>query len=228
MFNFLNLFGQREIDEWRDDYVLVAAAALNQLAADMIAESDKLVLGTTLKEGLFGQEKFIAEHIAPLVRDRAEPVITDILDRANRALMVIADHQTIWHEQPSGDQGSGGAFDGWQDVAVAAGPLAGGVAVAAAIPSMAVTTSTTFFGLVSTTIISWPVVVGGGAIAGIAIATGALNTGKIRDKAQSRLRRKVRDYVIATLINGNSKQPAILEQIAQAFDRACSQAKKLK
>ncbi len=89
MFNFLNLFGHREIDKWRDDYVLVAAAALNQLAADMIAESDKLVLGTTLKEGLFGQEKFIAEHIAPLVRNRAEPVITDLLDRANHALMVI-------------------------------------------------------------------------------------------------------------------------------------------
>jgi hypothetical protein len=36
MLNWLNLFGNQEINAWRDNHTLLAAAILNQVAVDLI------------------------------------------------------------------------------------------------------------------------------------------------------------------------------------------------
>ncbi len=221
-----NFFGHREIDEWRDQYTLAAAATLNTFAVQWIESFEEELKTATWKDGLLAQNSFIATRIAPRLQTEAAQVLDHIVEGANRALQRIVEHQAVWQCEPSAPDVPD-AFEGWQDVAVAAGPLAGGVVAAAALPTMAVTTSTAFFGLVTTTAISWPVVIGGGALAAIGVATGVLNTARIWDKTEARLRAKVRDHVVAVLLEGNPKHPSILEQLKRVLADAAAKAKKL-
>jgi hypothetical protein len=223
--NFLNLFGKHEIDAWRDDYTLMAASSLNEVTGNLIASFEDDLETATWKDGLIGQNAFLANRVNPRIHEVARPLVDHIVQRANEALARIVAHQAIWQYRPTDAPAGEGAFEGWQDVAVAAAPLAGGVATAVALPAMAVTTSAAFFGLVTTTVVSWPIVVGGGAVAAVGIGTGLINAGKIWDKTEARLRRKVHDHVVATLLVGE-KQPSVLEQLTDAFAATAKEAKR--
>lgn len=222
--NFFHLFGNHEIDAWRDDYMLMAATSLNEIAGQLIVSFENDLKTASWKDGLIGQNAFIA-RVAPRIHEVARPLVDHIITRANEALVRIVEHQTIWQYRPTDAPESEHAFEGWQDVAVAAAPLASGVATVVALPTMAVTTSVAFFGLVTTTVVSWPIVVGGAAVAGVAIGTGLLNAGKIWDKTEARLRKRVHEFVVATLLVG-SKQPSVLEQLVDAFAATAKEAKR--
>ncbi|MDH7974540.1 hypothetical protein QH494_20310 [Sphingomonas sp. AR_OL41] len=224
---FNRIFAGQKLDEWASDYTLVAARTLNQAAADLIVCAEEQITKVGLKDGLFGQATFIQERIAPMVRAVAEPVAIMILDEANSALLELVKEQAVWVRVPEHAEEPDGAFDGARYVAAAAVPLAAGVATAAALPFAAVTTTTAWLGLVTTTAISWPVVVGGGAIAGLGLATGVFNTAKIRDRTLTHLRKRVRRFIVASLIEGSEQCPAILQQLASEFDRAVKRAKSL-
>lgn len=222
---FAWLFGHHEIDKWRDDITIMAAASLNQIASDLILAAEKDIKSVSWKDGLVGQARFVATRVAPRIRPVAEPVVEHIMEEANRRLGRIAEHYAVWSLQPNAAVAEPKDIEGWRDVAVAAAPLAGGVALAAALPAAAVTTTTAWLGLVTATTISWPVVIGGGALAGVAIATGVMNTAKIWEKSEARLRRKVRDHVVAVLLQGTPSNPSILDQITSTLREAAVQAK---
>lgn len=226
MFALGNLFGNHEVDAWRDDYTLAAAATLNQVAGDLIADFESDLKNATWKDGLLGQSSFIAERVTPTVHAVARPVVDAFVNKANEALLSIVECQSTWQYEPMSGGEDHHAGGGMVNVALAAGPLAGGVATLAAVPLMAVTTSTAFFGLVTTTAISWPVVVGGGALATVGIATGLLNTGKLWDKTEARLRKKIREHVVSILLKGSEKQPAVLEQLSAVLEATAERAKK--
>ncbi|GEO02198.1 hypothetical protein NSE01_40300 [Novosphingobium sediminis] len=224
---FNRIFLGHRIDDWASEYSLVAARTLNQVAADLIASAEQDVSNASLKDGLLAQSAFLQNSIAPKVREVAEPVAIEILNEANAALAAIVEEQAVWVRCPDYAEQPEGAFDGAKDIAAAAVPLAAGVATAASLPFAAVTTTTAWLGLVTTTTISWPVVLGGGALAGLGIATGLLNTAKIRDRTQARLRDRVRSFVVASLIGGDENSPSILQQLTAEFDHAAKRAKAL-
>lgn len=221
------IFAGQRIDDWAAEYTLIAARTLNQVAADLILSAEDEIEKVGLKDGLFNQAAFIQGRIAPMVRAVAEPVAVNILAEANAALLELVDEQAVWARGPEHTEEPDSAFEGAQDVAVVAVPLAAGVAAAAALPFAAVTSTSLFFGLVTTTAISWPIVLGGGAVVGVGLATGVFNTAKMRDRTRARLRKRVRAFIIASLINGNERSPAIREQLAAEFDRAAKRAKSL-
>jgi hypothetical protein len=227
MLDFTRIFGRHEIDIWRDEQTLSAAVVLNQLAADLACDFEKELEGATWKDGLIAPSRFIATRVAPTVRQVSEPIIEKIIDRANRDLQRIVQHQAVWNETAGNATEVDETAAALHDVAFAAAPLAGGLAAAAAVPVMGITTTTAFFGLVTTTAISWPVVVVGGAVAGAGIATGVLNTSRIWAKAESRLRNRIHSHVVATLVQGRPNKPSILEQLSALFARTAVQAKKL-
>lgn len=222
---FNRIFLGQKIDEWAAEWTLIAARTLNQVAADIIVSAEDEIGKIGLKDGLFNPAAFVQAKVAPLVRALAEPVATNIIDEANAALRDLVDAQADWMRGPEHSGGSDGVFEGAIDVAAAAVPLAAGLASAAALPFAAVATTTAWFGLVTTTAVSWPIVVGGGALAGLGLATGALNTARLRDRTQVRLRERVRQFVIASLIMGKPDSPAILQQLAAEFERAAERAK---
>jgi len=193
----------------------------------LIASAEQDVSNASLKDGLLAQSAFLQNSIAPKVREVAEPVAIEILNEANAALAAIVEEQAVWVRGPDYAEQPEAAFDGAKDIAAAAVPLAAGVATAASLPFAAVTTTTAWLGLVTTTTISWPVVLGGGALAGLGIATGLVNTAKIRDRTKARLRDRVRSFVVASLIGGDENSPSILQQLTAEFDHAAKRAKAL-
>lgn len=221
------IFASREIDRWAAEHKLAAERRLNQVAADLIASAEAEIAKVGLLDGLIGQSAFIADRIAPMVRTVAEPVAYEILDAANRALPDVVAEMAQWSLQPEHAEGQEHAFEGAKDILSAAVPLVGGAAGAAAVPFAAVTTTTALFGLVSFTAISWPIVIGGVALAAAGLATGALNTGKIKGRSKVRLRERTRQFIKASLIEGSEKSPSVLKQLAAEFDRTAQKAKAL-
>lgn len=220
-------FGSREIDAWRDDFTLLAARTFNQLATDILNDLDKSLGLVGLKVGLLGQRRYIAKEVAPAVRATAEPIVIRLVAEANEALGEIVQHRAIWSRSPEPAEDAPTSFEGWQEIGATAAPLAGGVALAASLPAASVATTATWFGLVTITTIKWPVILIGAPVAAIAIATGLLSAAKIREKAEARLRIRVREFVVAALIRGKPHQPAILEQLTTLFADAAEEAKKL-
>lgn len=227
MFDLGALFGSHEIDGWRDDYVLVAAATLNEVAVRVGQAVEPLIAAASHRDVFLLPERFLATSVAPLVRAAAEPAVERVMTDANAALSRIVAHQAVWHQASATESRMPGAWEGTADLARAAAPLAGGAALAMALPSLAITATPVWFGLATVTAISWPVVVVGGAAAGTAIATGMLNTAKLRGRFEARLRDKARALAHATLVRGTAKQPAVLEQLTAALNQAAKEAKKL-
>src|SRR5687768_14253107 len=128
MFNFNKIFGRHEIDAWRDERTLAAAAVLNQVAADLACSFEDELRSATLKDCIVAPGKFIATRVAPAVKEVCEPVVEKIVDRANRQLRDIVAYHAVWNDTsrhlPEADDSAAAL----QDVALAAAPLAGGIA----------------------------------------------------------------------------------------------------
>ncbi len=219
------IFASHKIDGWASDHTLAAARKLNLLAADLIVTAEIEVAKAGMMDGLLGQSAFINRHIAPLIRAVVEPVAFDLVDDANRALPDVVAEMAQWSPQAEYAEGPEAAFDGAKDILAAAVPLVGGMASAAAVPFAAVTTTTALFGLVSFTAISWPVVVGGSAVAAVGVATGVLNTAKLKDRTTARLRHRVSRFILSSLIEGTEGSPAVLQQLAAEFAHTARRAK---
>lgn len=224
---FNRIFLGHQIDEWASEWTLIAARTLNQVAADVIVSAEEDIGKIGLKDGLLKPSAFIQSKVAPPVRAVAESVATKIVEEANTALLELVNAQADWTRGPEHSEGTDGIFEGATDVAIAAAPLAAGLTSAAALPFAAVATTTGWFGLVTTTTISWPIVVGGGALAGLGLATGIVNAAKLRDRTQARLRKRVRQFVLNSLIGGNQQHPAVLQQLTAEFELAAERAKSL-
>lgn len=218
------LFLSNRLREWRDEQFSNAALVLHQLAADLAEQADSQIDGLSRSELAFHQMKFLSRTLGPMVRSAAQPVMLRLVESANRNLEEIAARNAVWGEAQTDDSGSDAVFDGWRDVVLAAAPITGGIATAAALPVMAVTTTVSWFGLITTTAISWPVVVGGSALAGGLLAAGVWNTSQLADRLRRRLRSKAREQIRATLIAGK-KSPAVLEQFAALLNDTIKLAK---
>ncbi|MCR8526218.1 hypothetical protein WB334_25165, partial [Escherichia coli] len=92
----------------------------------------------------------------------------------------------------------------------------------------AVTTATAWLGLVTVTTVSWPVVAVGGALAGTGIMTGAINTARLRERFAERLKVKVRAHLLASLIAGTAKRPAVLQQLTRALATAADETQAMR
>ncbi|MBA2920764.1 hypothetical protein GON01_07095 [Sphingomonas sp. MAH-20] len=229
MLNLNGFLARHELDEWRDEQVLIAARVLNQAAADLIAGLADTLKGASWKDGLIGQGSYIRRVVEPKVIEVAEPIANQLVEEANRALADIVDHQAIWSRDPGASAGAADGFEGWQDVASGVAPIVGGAAIAAAIPSFAVTTTGGLLGtgLFATTVVHWPVIVVGGTAAAVAVSTGLINSARIWDKTEARLWRKVADHVGVMLIRGTPKHPSILDQLAARYTEAADNARRL-
>ena len=219
-----NFFLKRRLQSWRDDEFYAAALVLRQLAADLVDEASRQVAALPKLELLTQSGSFLSAKLAPLVREASEPVMLRLTEQANKHLSELLCFSAIWASAPTDDPSSN-RLDGWQEVALASAPLAGGVAAAASLPTIAVTTTASMFGLVTTTAISWPVVIGGGVVAGSLVATGIWNSAQLIDRLRLRLQRKATEQIIATLLTGR-KSKALLEQYADILDQTVAQARR--
>lgn len=222
MFNLRNIFRNRLIDDWRDQQTLTAAHVLNQVATDLRLRVDPEIVNAGWVDGLVSPGQFIAERITPTIREVAEPVVAMLLNEANTQLAELGDYHVDMINKRLADATATDSLAALTDVAIAAAPLGGGVALGVALPTMAVTTSGGLLGtgLLATTAISWPIVLAGGAAATVAVATGVVNASRIWDKATQRLRDKVTDHIHELLVLGKGSDLAILQQLSNAYAEA--------
>lgn len=218
-----SLFVTNRLHEWREDQYAGAGLVLHQFATDMIEHVDAEIDGLSNRALGMKQTTYIARTLLPMIKEKSRPLMDRLSEKANRDLDALAHEAAIWAESPT-DEPEERLLEGVPDIALAAGPLAGGMATAMAIPAAAVTTTSGFFGLFATTTVSWPVVATGGVVAGGLIATGIWNVSKLTDKMRSRLRRKSREFILATVLSGK-KHPSLLEQFARHLDAVIDRAR---
>lgn len=229
MLSLNRLLARRDLDDWRDEQTLVAARVLNQAAADLIASFAETVKTATWKDGLIGQDAYIRRAVEPKVVEVVEPIARRLLEDANRALAELVDHSASWTREAGVPAGAANGFEGWEDVAVGVGPIVGGAAIAAAVPTLAVTTTGGLLGtgLFATTVVSWPVVVVGGAAAAVAVGTGIINSARLWDKTEAKLSRRISGHVQAMLLRGSPEHSSILDQLAARYAEAAENARRI-
>ena len=71
-------------------------------------------------------------------------------------------------------------------------------------------------------------VLSGGMLAGAGVATGLVNLGRIRSKADARLTKFARERVIELLLHGTPENPAVLERMTSEFAQIASNARSLR
>lgn len=220
---FSDLFIRNRLREWREGEFYDAALVLRQLSVDLIERAEFAIDELPTRALFLQQGTFLSSVVQPMVREAAEPVLLHLTETANRKLSELASFSAVWGESPTDSAAESGA-DGWQDFALAAVPIAGSVATAAAIPAAGITTTTAMFGLMTTTTISWPVVVTGGVVATGLLATGVWNTAQLADRLRQRLKKKAREQIWMMLIAGK-KSKSLLEQYAAILEETASRAR---
>lgn len=106
-----------------------------------------------------------------------------------------------------------------QDLLEGLAPLAGAIAMGAALPSFAVVSSTAMFGLIATSTISLPVLAAGLALAGTALGVGAVKTSALHTRLTKRMLAQINRHVVSAVLSGDlSADPlSILARILAAY-----------
>ncbi|GFZ98759.1 hypothetical protein GCM10010923_03730 [Blastomonas marina] len=221
------LFVDHSFDEWASDQTLLAARVLNQAAADLILQTEEDLTKAGWKDGLVDPNAFLREKIAPRIRAVGEPLALMLIEDANEALQSLANERALWSRNIEDAPVHGNSFEGAGDIAATAIPLGAGAAAAAALPYLAISSTSAYFGFVTTTAISWPIVVGGGAIAALGIATGIIEGSRLWSKLEARLRRKSRELIISALLRGTAQRPSILEQLESEYRQTAERARSI-
>ena len=182
---------RREILDWRDRHETAVLIVLPRAWQDSRRRIEAKLEDIGWQELITAPDAFIGREIDPLIEGELGPVVRRLLAEAQAELGTVLEAQTAVDGMPA----LADAGDAARDVLASLGPLVAGIGVAAALPTTAVVTGAAFFGLVATSAISVPVLLGGVALAGVGVATGAINTRDLRAKRLIRMRERVAAHV---------------------------------
>ncbi|WP_343347979.1 hypothetical protein WJT74_05895 [Sphingomicrobium sp. XHP0239] len=144
--------------------------------------------------------------------------------KANEELRLLAEEMLAWQSSRA-DHLDAETLRALGDVASAAAPLAGDLAVTASLSSLAKVASAGILGLGVAPLISWPAVIVGGTVASGLLATGVIRANPLAAKARRRLVEATRDTIVAHLLTGSEKQPSLLRQYGDMLDRTVENAR---
>lgn len=195
-------WARREINDWRDGWTSAAAALLHEIADQLVEEADRTICAASSRDILVPPGGFVARRVEPGIRAVAEPVMAELLEKAEDALRHILGTRAA--RLQGGDESR-------------AGKLA----------SSAGTGSTPWFLQVAGEAIRWPAAAVGSAIADVAVATGVLDRPGVREALEKRLRAEASARIRAMLIRGTDGQPALLEQVTAWLHGTAKAAKRL-
>ncbi|TCJ37373.1 hypothetical protein [Parafrankia sp. BMG5.11] len=195
---------RRQILEWRDRHLQNAALALSRTWQDLRPIVDEKLDQITWSSALTEPAAYIAREIDPIVTKRVEEVVQRLISDAQLELSAIFEHQLDVETSVGGIPDEPESLQQVTDVLSGLVPVAGGLALGAALPGMAVVSGTAAFGLIATSAVSAPVLVSGLLLAGGALATGVIKTSQIRDARNARIRARIRKYVEAAILSPQS------------------------
>ena len=223
---FERVFFGRKFDRWLEEQTLISARVLNQAAADILRVVDTRIAEAYWRDA-YDSGKFVRVKVAPITREVIEPLAIELIDNANMSLCVLVDMKIQWARKIDLEPQESTLFEGAGEMASAVVPLSVGAATAASLPFAAISTTAVMFGFAKVTTISWPIIAAGSAVAALGVATGVIQTNQLWSKAEARMRRRSREFVIRALLKGKPDQPSLLEALHTEFLEAARKAREL-
>lgn len=219
---------RRSILKWRDRHLVAASLALNRAWQDVRPVVEEKLAAISWKSVLFESDAFVAREIDPLVADAVGTATQRIMAVAQSELDTLVSHQMEVERslQQTSTEQQQDRWAGTVDLLAGVAPLAGGVAAGAAVPGLAIVSGTAFLGLVSTSVVSVPILVGGIVVVGALLSAGALQTSKIKDKGTARMLDRVRRHVEAAVlsVDPDAATPSVNLRLQNAITAAAKAA----
>ena len=212
------VYRQRILD-WRDRHSVAAMTSLNEAWRNLRPVVVNCVDRVGWIEALRSPNAFIRDQVDPEIAGHFAPIIANNVDLARTELKALFSKEWAVDTEIASTDDQEHHHDAALDVLKGVAPLAGGIAVGAALPSAAVLSGTALLGLVATSTVSMPVVFGGLALAGAGIATGAINTNGLREKAKKRMMARIDHHVARSLLDPkfDEKRPAVLARLLDSY-----------
>lgn len=210
---------QNDLLSWRDTHSVAAIAAFNSLWRDLRPQIESKLADLGYKSALVEPAAYIVREIDPIIArffaDEAEKLVA----KASADLANIAASDLVVNGDMAGNEPLEDRLTAAKDVLEGLAPLAGGIAMGAALPSVAVVSGISMFGLVATSTISLPVLAAGLAVAGTAVGVGAIKTSALHAKLTKRMMARIDKHVASAVLLGDlTADPlSILARILAAY-----------
>ena len=213
--------------EWRDTHSAAAMLAFNALWRDLRPTIEDRLSDLSYKSALVEPHAYIAREIDPLLAQTFGGETDRLVNEARDDLATltrcdIALDGTIDNTDDLEDR-----LTAAQDVLEGLVPLAGGIAMGAALPSFAVASGTAMFGLLATSTVSLPMLAVGLTVAGTGVAVGAIKTSTLHARVTKRMMARIDRHVAAAILsidaigdmggNTGGDAPPILARILAAY-----------
>ena len=217
---------RRDILDWRNRHQLNALMSLSRLWQDLKPQLYERLGEISWNEAAVSPSAYIKKKIDPILKAEIANDVERIMQLAKMEMASIMEHHFEQFEELDDVEAQQDALELATEILTSIGPLAGGLVLGAALPSLAVVSGTVAFGLVATSTVSIPILVGGLAIAGGAVATGIVKTSSLRTLRANRIKKRLDAHVrqaVFSLDRSPSKKSILLE-IQDAFDQAANLA----
>lgn len=217
-----NIDLRRRLLEWRDEHSSTAALELNRLWLDLKPTIAEKLAGVSWRSALTEPNGYIVREIDPLLAEHLEPKIADLTNAARQDMINLAKRHFELSPALSPSSDEEDHIVSAMAVLSSVAPLAGGLAMGVALPSFAVVSGTAAFGLIATSTVSLPIVVGGVAAAGTLLATGVVKTSKLHAYSTDRMMKRVESHVRRALLSNDQSvsPPSVLRQLRDAYQTA--------
>ena len=191
---------RRRILEWRDECLFDAKISLTRVALDLAPLIRETLENASMVEIIGKPTSFCATRVDPIVAARLKPELTRLEKMASEKLLDISNAATYFEQADFASKADGSLWSNAIDIGSVGAPVALGAGALLAAPAMAVGTTAAFFGLVTTSAISVPVLLGVFGVASIATATGLTRGFRLKERAVNRLNDKVLTSIAASII----------------------------
>ncbi|MBY6014075.1 hypothetical protein KUV75_04060 [Qipengyuania gaetbuli] len=217
---------RRKVLEWRDEHSTAATLELNRLWLDVKPLVAEKLAAVSWRSALAEPNRYITREIDPFLAEQLAPKLEKLVSRAQQDLKAIARRHFELNPSLAPNEGEENHLGSAIAILSGIAPLAGGLAMGIALPSFAIVSGTTAFGLVATSTVSLPIVLGGVAAAGALLATGVVNTSKLHSYSAGRMMKRVEDHVRRSLLlaDQSASPPSVLGQLINAYDAASEAA----
>ena len=220
---------RREILEWRDRHKLASTLGLARCWQDLRPSVNERIEDIGWYYAAVSPSAFIENNIDPLIIEGLSSTVEQLIGNAQDELRQIVEHQLSAIAAIGNVKPESNSLEDATEVLSSIAPLAGGLALGAALPGMAVVSGTAAFGLIATSTVSMPILLGGLALAGGAVATGVVKTSQLRSYRTRSIRKRIEDHVEQSVLATSapaipSAAPSVLFQIHQALDEAADKA----
>lgn len=216
---------RRRILNWRDAWSMEAEARLSKFASEKangIATWANGLRAYQLAAARTGMADF---PDLPGFIEEASKLANMVVANAHRELTsIVAHHLEIEARAGRAQPAKGISADQVLEIGRGVAPLAAAATLLAALPALATTTTVSFFGLITTSSVSLPVLAAGAAGVGVLGYFGVINVGDLRTRQERILIEAIEGVMEAQLLapDTEGKDHSLLARLHKGFADAAT------